>query len=93
MAWRLSAKKDIRRRKSRTLHNKSAKSATRTQVKKVMEAVSSGDYGSALKDLSLAYKKLDKAAKIRAFHPNKSARLKSRLAKKVAALKPATTAK
>jgi small subunit ribosomal protein S20 len=93
MAHRLSAKKDIRRRKKRTLQNKSLKSAARTQVKKVIQAVSSGNYESAVKELSLAYKGLDKAAKIHAFHSNKSARLKSRLAKKVAALKPATAAK
>ena len=93
MAQRLSAKKDIRRRKKRTLQNKSVKSAARTQVKKVLTAVSAKDYESAVRELSLAYKKVDKGAKIRAFHPSKASRLKSRLAKKVAALKPAETAK
>jgi ribosomal protein S20 len=93
MAHRLSAKKDIRRRKKRTLQNKSVKSAARTQMKNVARAVASGNHELAHKELSLAYKRLDKAAKIRAFHPNKSARLKSHLAKKVATLKPATAAK
>jgi len=35
------------------------------------------------KDLSLVYKKLDKAAKRGIIHKNKSARLKSRIAKKL----------
>lgn len=41
--------------------------------------------------LSLAYKKLDKAAKALTIHPNRAARLKSRLTHRIAKLSKATS--
>ncbi|MFH1421229.1 MAG: 30S ribosomal protein S20 [Planctomycetota bacterium] len=89
MAWTLSAKKNIRKTKKRNVQNKSVKSAAKTQIKKVIAAVESKDFENATKELSLACKKLDKTGKIRAFHPGKVDRIKSRLSKKVMAIKPA----
>jgi small subunit ribosomal protein S20 len=74
-----SAKKRLRQDTVRRLQNRSAKSAVRTQVRKVREAVQSGDLGKAEEEFRLAAKKLDQAGASRVIHPNRAARLKSRL--------------
>lgn len=62
-------------------------SALRTQVKKVRKAVADGDTESGKAEFQTAVKKLDQAASKRLIHPNRAARLKSRLSK---SLKKAT---
>ncbi len=74
-----SAKKRLRQDKVRRLKNRSAKSAMRTQIRKVREAAQSGDIEKAEQEFRLAAKRLDQAGAGRVIHPNKSARLKSRL--------------
>jgi small subunit ribosomal protein S20 len=83
MAHSRTAKKAIRQNERRRLRNKAANSAMRTQLKKLQEVVAEGDTSAAPAELAKAQKALDKAAKTDRIHPNKAARLKSKLAKKV----------
>jgi len=89
-----SAKKQLRKNRSRRLHNRSVVKAIRTQIKKV-EAAAEGDAVDQLRqEFVVAVKKLDKAAAKRVIHPNMAARKKSQLARllhrKETAPKPAT---
>ena len=83
MAHSRTAKKAIRQNERRRLRNKAANSAMRTQLKKTQQVVTDGDAAAAPAELAKAQKALDKAAKTHRIHPNKAARLKSKLAKKV----------
>jgi small subunit ribosomal protein S20 len=74
-----SAKKRLRQDTVRRLRNRSAKSAMRSQVRRVREAVQGGDVEKAEQEFRLAAKRLDRAGATRVIHPNKAARLKSRL--------------
>jgi len=87
MATTVSAKKRIRQNKKRNLRNKSRKAAARTQSKKVLEAVEKGDKDAAGAELKKAYKLIDKCGRHNAVHPNKAARMKSSLVKKVKNMK------
>lgn len=66
--------------------NKPVRSAARTWVKKVEQLIFAGDIAQAQEDVKKAYQALDKAAKKRVFHPNKAARYKSRLMRKLNAI-------
>ncbi|WP_033828362.1 30S ribosomal protein S20 [Bacillus andreraoultii] len=68
--------------KSRAL-NISQKSAMRTAIKKVELAVASNDTAAAKEALTLAIRKIDKAATKGLIHKNAANRYKSRLSKKV----------
>lgn len=74
-----SASKRLRQSESLRLRNRAVKSAVRSQIKKVREAIAAGDFAKADEEYKLAAKKLDKLASKRIFHPNASARYKSRL--------------
>lgn len=63
--------------------NAAAKSALRTEIKKVLATVESGDKEAAQKAYSAVTKKLDMAASKGLYHKNYANRQKSRLAKKV----------
>lgn len=79
-----SAEKDIRRTKTRTARNQAVKGRIRTLRKKVLAALANGDAktaGAALAEFSSA---ADKAAKSKVIHKNTAARLKSRVAAKMA---------
>lgn len=82
-----SAKKRLRQNIKRRLHNRSIKRATRTQCRKVREAVTAGDLVLAEAEFRKACKLLDRAAAKRVIHPNAAARTKSRLAARVNRLK------
>lgn len=69
-----SAVKKVRKDKVRTERNKKRELSVKALVKKVRTSKST-------KDLQAAFSALDKAAKVNLIHPNKSARLKSRLSK------------
>ena len=89
MAATSSSKKRIRQNKKRNLRNKARKSRAKTQIKKVLEAIGKGDHEAAKAGLVEAYKAIDKCGKTNVWHPNRCARMKSRLASKVAGvLKP-----
>jgi small subunit ribosomal protein S20 len=55
------------------------KSAMRTQLRKVRDAVTAGDIEKAQEEYRDAAKKLDRAGARNIIHPNKAARTKSRL--------------
>ena len=79
-ARKKSAKrKRLRQNAERRLRNRSRKSALRTQLRKVREALKAGDVARAETEARLAQKKLDQAGARRVIHPNKAARLKSRM--------------
>lgn len=71
-----SAIKKVRKDKVRTARNKKREITLKSLIKKVRVS-------KAAKDLTLAFSALDKAAKVHLIHPNKAARLKSRLSKGV----------
>ncbi|MBM4088087.1 MAG: 30S ribosomal protein S20 [Planctomycetes bacterium] len=74
-----SAKKRLRQNVQRRQKNRTAKSAMRTQVRKVRDAAKRGDVQAAEAEFLPAAKQLDRAGAARLIHPNKAARLKSRL--------------
>jgi len=82
-----SAKKRLKQSLVRRARNRSVKRSVRTECKKVLAAVESGDAALAAAELRTAAKKLDQAAAKKILHRNKAARLKSRLAAKVKAVK------
>ncbi len=69
------------------MRNRSVKSAVRTQMKKVRSAVEAGEIEKAEAEYKVAAKKLDQAGAKRIFHPNTSARYKSRLQAAIKAAK------
>lgn len=71
-----SAIKKVRKDKVRTARNKKRGSALKSLIKKVRVL-------QTAESLQTVYSALDKAAKVHLIHPNKSARLKSRLSKLV----------
>ncbi len=75
-----SAAKRLKQSIVRNARNRSAKSALRTQAKKVLVAVKAGDIKTAEVELRIASKKYDQAGAKRIVHKNSAARHKSRLA-------------
>ncbi|MDO8573647.1 MAG: 30S ribosomal protein S20 [Candidatus Daviesbacteria bacterium] len=71
-----SAIKKVRKDKVRTARNKKREINYKSLIKKVRTSKSA-------KDLQAVFSALDKAAKVHLIHPNKAARLKSRLSKGV----------
>ncbi|MDD5147617.1 MAG: 30S ribosomal protein S20 [Candidatus Daviesbacteria bacterium] len=69
-----SAIKKVRKDRTRTARNKKREAALKALIKKVRAS-------KTAKDLQATFSALDKAAKVHLIHPNKSARLKSRLSK------------
>ena len=87
MAHSLSAKKRVRQNAVRNTINRSRKSQVKTQVKHLEDALKSSDAEAAAEQLRLVTKKLDKTAATSTMHKKTAARKKSRLAKKLNALK------
>lgn len=85
-----SAKKRLRQSQTRRLRNRSQRSALRTQVKKVRQAITAGETEKSDEEFRKAVKKLDQAAAKGLIHANKAARTKSRLNKAVLAAKSAS---
>ena len=78
-----SAKKRIKVIAKKTLRNKMIKSRTKTEVKKVVTAVSAGSKAEAQTALVSAVRAIDKATSKGVFHKNNASRKKSRLTKLV----------
>jgi len=72
------AKKSHRKSEARRARNRAAKSQLKTTLKAARAAMGTD---AAAEALNAAGKRLDKAAKGRLIHPNKAARIKSRMAK------------
>ncbi len=79
-----SAKKRVRQNEQRTLRNRAVKGNMRSAIRQVREAVAGGRAAEAAAGLSLAYKRIDKAAKGHVIHANTAANQKRRLARLVA---------
>jgi small subunit ribosomal protein S20 len=87
-----SAKKRHRQSLQRRARNRATKSALRTQIRKVKELIAAGNVDEARKESSVLSKKLDQAAAKRVLHSNTSARLKSRMSKRLKAAQQSATA-
>jgi small subunit ribosomal protein S20 len=74
-----SAKKRLRQNLVRRDRNRATRSAVKTQIRKVREALAAGDAKTAEAELRLTAKRVDKAAAAGVVHPNLAARVKSRL--------------
>jgi small subunit ribosomal protein S20 len=85
-----SAKKRLRQSLERRASNRATRSAVKTQVRKVRQAVAAGDVAKAEAELRIAAKKLDKAGAKRVMHPNAAARTKSRLSHLIRSAKTKT---
>ena len=75
--------KASRQNDARNLRNKAFKSRAKTQVRKVVEAVNSGNFDEAKSFFPTAVSSVDKAVKKGGFHKKKAARLKSTMARKI----------
>jgi small subunit ribosomal protein S20 len=81
-----SAKKRAIQSEKRRQHNASRRSMTRTSLKKVLSAITSGDKEAAQAAYTAATPLLDRMATKGLIHKNKAARHKSRLAAQIKAL-------
>jgi len=89
VAHSLSAKKRVRQNDKRRTINRARKSQVKTQIKHFEDALAKGDVGGATEQLKVLTKKLDKTAATSTMHKKTAARKKSRLTKKLNALKKA----
>ena len=78
-----SAKKRIIVNQKKADRNKAVRSRVKTYIKKVYEAIESGDKSAAAEALRAATKELDKAAAKGVYHKNTTSRKVSRLAQAV----------
>ena len=87
MAHSLSAKKRVRQNATKRALNRSRKSQVKTQIKRLETVMDEGNATEAQEQFRLLTKKLDKVAATSTMHKKTAARKKSRLAKKLNALK------
>ena len=88
MANTRSAKEAARKIARRTATNRSRRSQMRTYIRKVEEAIATGDSRSAAEALRAAQPLIMRAAQKGIVHANAAARKVSRLTRRVNALKP-----
>ena len=86
MANTASARKRARQADKRRRHNATLRSMSRTAIKKVQNAVASGDAAAAQAAFGSAAPTIDKMVTKGILHKNKAARHKSRLSAKIRAL-------
>ncbi len=87
MAHSLSAKKRVRQNdKSRTI-NRARKSMLKTFTKRFLSAVGESNLEKAQQEYKLLTKKLDQVSCTSTMHKNTASRIKSRMAKRLNALK------
>ncbi len=86
MANTRSAKKAIRKMARQTDVNKARRSRTRTFVRKVEEAIASGDKDAAAAALKAAQPELIRSAQKGVMHKNAASRKVSRLSSRIAAM-------
>ncbi len=87
MAHSLQSKKRAKQSDKRRTINRARKSQIKTQIKHLEATLSSGDAEKASEQYKLIVKKLDKTAATSTMHKKTAARKKSRLARKLNALK------
>lgn len=86
MANSPQARKRARQAVARNQHNASLRSAMRTSIKRVRQAIEAGDKAAANQVFSRATSMIDRVADKNIIHKNKAARHKSRLAAAIKAL-------
>lgn len=82
-----SAAKRVLQSGAARVRNRADRSAFRTQLKTTVETLAAGDAAKAQEDLQAMLKMIGKTEKKGLIHPNKAARHRSRLTKKLNALK------
>ncbi|HEX41348.1 MAG TPA: 30S ribosomal protein S20 [Phycisphaerales bacterium] len=87
MAHSLSARKRVRQNAKRRVINRARKSQVKTQIKRFEDALSTAEPQAAEQQYRLLARKLDKTAATSTMHKKTAARKKSRLAKKLNAIK------
>ncbi len=87
VAHSLQAKKRARQNIKRRAINRARKSQIKTQIKHLEETLASGNVEVASEQFRLLTKKLDKTAATSTMHKKTAARKKSRLARKLNAIK------
>ncbi|MEZ0267793.1 MAG: 30S ribosomal protein S20 [Phycisphaerae bacterium] len=87
MAHSLSAKKRVRQSEKRRARNRARKTLIRDEVKAFTAAITTGDVKKAEELLPKVAQRLDRTAAKNTIHKNAAARKRSRLAKKLNALK------
>ncbi len=83
MANHKSAKKRIRQNTKRRAINRSSRSSLRTQIKKLREAIETGDKQASSQELQPTISIIDKMVNKHILHKNTAARYKSRLTRHV----------
>lgn len=83
MANSSQARKRVKQSKKRELRNASQRSTVRTAIKKTLKILQTNSREAAETAFRKALRVFDKAAARRVIHPNKAARLKSRLGQKL----------
>jgi len=78
-----SAKKRLRQNVHRRERNRIAKSRIKTEARKLLEAIDSGDLAAARDAFRGVAKRADRAAAHGVIHANRAARIKSRLSARV----------
>lgn len=86
MANSAQARKRARQAVTRNKHNASLRSMLRTSIKRVREAIATGDQSAANAVFQKATGVIDRVADKRIIHKNKAARQKSRLAAAIKSL-------
>lgn len=87
VAHSLSAKKRMRQNEKRRIRNQARRTELKNSVRTVREALAGGNAADAEKALHAASVALDRGAAQGTLHRNAAARRKSRLARKLNALK------
>ena len=77
-----TAKRALRKSEVKRDRNVARKRDLKNTIKTLKKTIEAGDQEKVKSQLSLTYKKLDKAAKTNIIKKNKASRLKSRLTKK-----------
>ena len=89
MAHSLSAKKRVRQNEKRRARNRARKADIRGEVKTFTAALTAGDVTKAEQELNKVVVLLDRTAAKKTIHKNAAARKRSRLTKRLNALKAA----
>jgi small subunit ribosomal protein S20 len=87
MANHFSALKRARQTEKRTANNRANTSQLRTSLRKLRQALQSGDSAQAKAQFSTTVSMIDKAVKKGVIHKNTGSRYKSRLSARLAAAK------
>lgn len=86
MANTSSAKKNVRKMARKTAVNKARRSAVRTNLRRVEDAIAAGDKAAATEALKAAEPSMMRAVSRGVFHKNTASRKISRLNKRVKAI-------